>query len=52
MVMDFPDYPMTWLGSARILYHGILRCRSPQSIDLPSVGMSILLLLVMSAMVS
>ncbi len=39
-------YHMTWLGTARILYHGILQCRSP------SVVMCILLLLVTSTMVS
>ncbi len=45
-------YPMTWLYTIRILYHGILQCRSPQCRDLPSVAMGILLLLVMSTMVS
>ncbi len=43
----FTHYPMTWIGTTRILYDGILRCR-----DLPSVAMSILLLLVTSTMVS
>ncbi len=37
-------YPMIWLGTARILYHMILRCRSPQCRDLPCVAMCILLL--------
>ncbi len=45
-------YPMTWLGTARILYHGILRCRPPQCRDVPSVAMCILLLLVLSTMAS
>ncbi len=40
-------YPMTWLSTTGILYNGILQCRSPQCRDLPSVAMSILLLLVM-----
>ncbi len=43
---------MTWLGTNMILYHGILRCRSLQCRDLPSVAMNILLLLVTSTMVS
>ncbi len=44
-------YSMTWLGITRILYHRILQCRSPQCRDLPSVAMSIFLL-VTSMMVS
>ncbi len=44
-------YPMTWLGTTMILYRGILWCRSPECRDLPSVAMSILLL-VMSTKVS
>ncbi len=48
---DYCYYPMTWLGTTRILYHGILQCRSPQSRDLPSVAMSILLFLVMLTLV-
>ncbi len=45
-------YPMTRLGTTRILCHGILQCRSPQCRDLPSVAMSILLLSVIATMVS
>ncbi len=49
---DLLYYPMTRQGTTRILYYGILGCRSSQCRDLPSIAMSILLLLlVMSTMV-
>ncbi len=51
-MVDVVCYLMTWLGTARILYLGILRCRSSQCKDLPYVAMCILLLLVTSTMVS
>ncbi len=30
LIYCFSVYPMTWLDTTRILYHGIFRCRSPQ----------------------
>ncbi len=34
---NIPFYPMTWLGTTRILFRGILQYRSLQCRDLPSV---------------